>query len=283
MYSIQLLIQAPAGVLRNLAIPLLEGTYVFFLDADDSVDGQALEAATSIAVQQGFDLLMLPYQLAFVSQQGNEQVTTLMGMDKYDHVTWMQTVALQSSNATREAAMTLVNYPWNRLARSEFLQAERIFFGTTQVQNDVQYHWHVLSAARRVAFLAATAAPVCYHKKFVGTSRMQLTKVKSSSRLEMFWALQATHRILCQRVPHILEEDGPGTMPAWQHFVSKTMEWARNNKLVPSKSMPEFLRSKARMVECVATCAMDCLYSSWVGGSADGGLLWQGLLAGLGS
>lgn len=280
MYSIQLLVQAPAGLLRNLAIPLLEGTYVFFLDADDSVDGQALEVATLIAMQQGFDVLMLPYQLAFVSQQGEEQVTTLMGMDKYDHATWTQTVALQSSNATREAAMTLVNYPWNRLTRSELLRAERIFFGTTQVQNDVQYHWHVLSAARRVAFLTATAAPVCYHKKFVGSSRMQLTKVKSASRLEMFWALQATHRILCQRVPHALEDD-PGTMQAWQYFVSKAIEWARNSKLVPAKSMPEFLSSKARMLECVATCAMGCLYSSWVGGSADEGVLWQGLLAGL--
>ena len=279
MYSIQLLVQAPAGLLRNLVIPLLEGTYVFFLDADDSVDGQALEVATLIAVHQGFDVLMLPYQLAFVSQQGTEQVTTLMGMDKYDHTTWTQTVALQSNNATREAALALVNYPWNRLARSEVLHTERIFFGTTQVQNDVQYHWHLLSAARRVAFLAATAAPVCYHKKFVGSSRMQLTKVKSASRLEMFWALQATHRILCQSVPHALE-DGAGTMQVWRHFVGKAIEWARSSKLVPAESMPEFLRSKARLIECVATCSMDCLYSSWVGGSADEGVSWQGLLAG---
>lgn len=280
MYSIQLLVQAPAGLLRNLVIPLLEGTYVFFLDADDSVDGQALEVATLIAMHQGFDVLMLPYQLAFVSQQGTEQVTTLMGMDKYDHTTWTQTVALQSNNATREAAMTLVNYPWNRLARSEVLHAERIFFGTTQVQNDVQYHWHVLSAARRVAFLAATAAPVCYHKKFVGTSRMQLTKVKSTSRLQMFWALQATHRILCHRVPHALEEDA-GAMQAWRQFVGKAIGWARNSKLVPAESMLEFLRSKARLIECVATCSMGCLYSSWVGGSADEAVLWQGLLVGL--
>ena len=272
MYNIQLLVETPAGLLRNLVIPLLEGTYVFFLDADDSVDGQALEAATLIAMQQGFDVLMLPYQLAFVSQQEQEQVTTLMGMDKYDHATWTQTVALQSNNMTREAAMTLVNYPWNRLARSELLHAQRIFFGTTQVQNDVQYHWHVLSVARRVAFLTATTAPVCYHKKFVGTSRMQLTKVKSASRLEMFWALQATHRVLCQLVPHALEDDS-GTMQAWQYFVHKTIEWARNSKLVPAKSIPEFLRSKAQMIECVATCAMGCLYSNWVGGFADEDIL----------
>ena len=280
MYSIQLLVQAPAGLLRNLVIPLLEGTYVYFVDADDSVDGQALEAATSIAVQQGFDVLMLPYQLALVSQQGNEQITTLMGMDKYDQATWMQTVALQSSNATRAAAMILVNYPWNRLARSELLQAERIFFGTTQVQNDAQYHWHVLSAARRVVFMAATAAPVCYHKKFVGSSRMQLTKVKSTSRLEMFWALQATHRILCQSVSHALE-DGSGTMAAWRSFARKVIDWAQNSKRVPARSMPEFLHSRAIMYECVDTCSMGCLYSSWVGGSADESVLLQEFLAGL--
>ena len=115
----------------------------------------------------------------------------------------------------------------------------------------------------------------------MGSSRMQLTKVKSASRLEMFWALQATHRILCQSVPHALEDD-PGTMQAWRQFVGKAIEWARNSKLVPEKSMPEFLRSKALMVECVATCSMGCLYSSWVGGSAyeDFLWLWQGLLAG---
>eukprot|EP00908_Phaeocystis_cordata_P010671 Transcript_21523.p1 GENE.Transcript_21523~~Transcript_21523.p1 ORF type:complete len:815 (+),score=122.61 Transcript_21523:197-2641(+) len=268
MYNIQLLYQAPAGSLRNLVIPLLEGQYVFFLDADDSVDGLALESATRIALKSELDVLMLPYQLAFVSQHQDTEVTTLMGMDKYDHATWARMVALESSNATREAAMTLVNYPWNRLIRSELLLAHQVFFGTTQVQNDVQYHWHGLSVARRVMFLAADAAPVCYHKKFVGTARMQLTKVKSVSRLEMFWALQATHRALCQNVAKI-EDGGKTTMRAWQAFVKKTIEWARNSKLVPAKSIPEFLREKARMLECAELCDMACLYAAWVDGSSS--------------
>ena len=138
------------------------------------------------------------------------------------------------------------------------------FFGTTTVQNDVQYHWHVLTSAKRVAFLAANAAPVCYHKKFVSSKRMQLTKIKSASRLEMFWALQVTHRILCLGVTHKLEDE-PGTIQAWQTFVRRTIAWARNNKLVPAKSMPEFQRSKAELIECSATCATGCLWGGVLG------------------
>ena len=158
--------------------------------------------------------------------------------------------------------MTLVNYPWNRLTRTQLLHDENgIFFGTTQVQNDVQYHWHALSVAKRVAFLSATSAPICFHKKFVGTQRMQLTKIKSSRRLEMFWALQATHRVLCTASDPF--NDDPRTMSAWGSFVNKTLVWARNTKLIPTKNMPAFLHNKAEMLNCANSCSMSCLYAQW--------------------
>jgi len=262
MYDVQLEYTAPAGFLRNLVIPLLEGLYVFFLDSDDSVDAVALEAATAAAMNAGIDVLMLPYQLAFVSQDGGKEVTSFVGMDKYDQATWEQMVALEFSPDAREAAMTLVNYPWNRLTRTQLLHDENgIFFGTTQVQNDVQYHWHALSVAKRVAFLSATSAPICFHKKFVGTQRMQLTKIKSSRRLEMFWALQATHRVLCTASDPF--NDDPRTMSAWGSFVNKTLVWARNTKLIPTKNMPAFLHNKAEMLNCANSCSMSCLYAQW--------------------
>jgi hypothetical protein len=262
MYDVQLEYTAPAGFLRNLVIPLLEGLYVFFLDSDDSVDAVALEAATAAAMKAGIDVLMLPYQLAFVSQDGGKEVTSFVGMDKYDQATWEQMVALEFSPDAREAAMTLVNYPWNRLTRTQLLHDENgIFFGTTQVQNDVQYHWHALSVAKRVAFLSAASAPICFHKKFVGTQRMQLTKIKSSRRLEMFWALQATHRVLCTASDPF--NDDPRTMSAWGSFVNKTLVWARNSKLIPAKNMPAFLHNKAEMLNCATSCSMSCLYAQW--------------------
>ena len=262
MYDVQLEYTAPAGFLRNIVMPLLEGLYVFFLDADDSVDAVALEAAAAIAMRSGIDVLMLPYQTVFVSQDGGKEVTSLVGMDKYDQATWDQMVALEDSPDAREAALTLVNYPWNRLTRTQLLHDDSgIFFGTGQVQNDVQYHWHALSVAKRVAFLSAASIPVCFHKKFVGTQRMQLTKIKSSRRLEMFWGLQATHRVLCTASDPF--NDDPSTISAWGSFVNKTLVWAQNAKLIPKKNMPAFLHKKAEMINCARSCSMSCLYSQW--------------------
>ena len=55
-----------AGSLRNLAIPLIGGRYVFFMDADDSVDGIALVEATLHAIDRNLDVLIMPYQLVFI-------------------------------------------------------------------------------------------------------------------------------------------------------------------------------------------------------------------------
>ena len=100
----------------------------------------------------------------------------------------------------------------------------------------------------------------------VSLSSESLVGPKADARgfQQMFWALQATHRALCQTVAKI-EDGGKTTMRAWQAFVKKTIEWARNSKLVPAKSIPEFLREKARMLECAELCDMACLYAAWAG------------------
>ena len=116
----------------------------------------------------------------------------------------------------------------------------------------------------------ASSPPVCYHKKFVGTKRMQITKTKSVSRLEMFWALQATHRAMCQMGDPFAES--PGTMQAWGSFVEKVIAWARSTGLVPKQNMPEFLESKAVMLECRGSCSMSCFYSRYTPASRRGAL-----------
>ena len=167
MYDIHLSYRQAAGYLRNLVMPLLEGRYVFFLDSDDVIDPVAMEQAVNAAMHLGADVLMVPYQLEFITESGTgSEVSSMMGMDKYDRATWMRMPEGEMTGQTRQAAMTLVNYPWNRLTRTQLLLDNSVYFGTTQVQNDVQYHWHALSAARHVAFMDANARPLCFHKKF---------------------------------------------------------------------------------------------------------------------
>ena len=275
VYDIHMTYRQAAGYLRNLVIPLLEGRYVFFLDSDDVIDPVAMEQAVNAAMRFGVDVLMVPYQLEFITMQamgrsGNRsEVSTLMGMDKYDRKTWLRMPEGEMTGQTRQAAMTLVNYPWNRLTRTQLLLDNSVYFGTTQVQNDVQYHWHALSAARRVAFMDANARPLCFHKKFVGTKRMQVTKMVGAARLEMFWAFQATHRMLCQLGDPFedvtLDNTGAAvmTIQLWSKFLRNTTTWALLNRLVPREKQPEFRSKQAELLKCARTCSMRCLHQLW--------------------
>ena len=65
-------------------------------------------------------------------------------MDKYDAITWKYLVPGNASNVSH-SALSLVNYPWNKIISSALIHDHNIFFGTTAVQNDVQFHWHAIS------------------------------------------------------------------------------------------------------------------------------------------
>jgi hypothetical protein len=244
-----------AGRARNSAIPLIEGRYVFFLDADDDLRMDNLWKAVSSAKVLDTDLMFLPYNLSMpifrgldetdgsgktmviftcmsgqgseeflnyeiqsnskdecarecaylrdkcaafdfsesekicrmfeksqyfdqntgISQKGSilpsdsfdedreycssgndlssvnsvngEQPTKLssflMPMMSADEREWNGVFELQQSAITRvedvkRGAYRLINYPWNRIIKTQVLRSKGIFFGPTPVHNDVQ-------------------------------------------------------------------------------------------------------------------------------------------------
>ena len=92
-------------------------------------------------------------------------------MDKYDAITWKYLVPGNASNVSH-SALSLVNYPWNKIISSALIHDHNIFFGTTAVQNDVQFHWHAIS--RQVSSLML----------LVSSIRPQVSSIKSSLSLK---------------------------------------------------------------------------------------------------
>jgi len=258
VYNISLSTPRPAGLLRNLAIPLIDGEYTLFVDADDGIDAGALNLALEIAKKQNADVMMLPYSLAFVTDEGPANATTfeLRGMDPHDREVWANS-RTYVSRANKRAAFDLIAYPWNRLVRSSLLLDEQIYFGSSMVQNDVQFHFHTIAAAKRIAFLPADTPPVCVHRKF--KNQGQLTKVASSSRLEMIGALQLTHRLLSS-TKYRRSSFHAGH---WTRFVTRTFDWARNNGLVPRESLGLFRRAQEVTERCSRSANTSCFFDWW--------------------
>ena len=235
VYLLRETVSRGAGRARNRASPLLEGTYVVYIDADDQVDPQALAAAVhSLRADSDADLLFFPYAI--------EQSATPSGMWDSDQAAFARGVGAATPELRKAAALELTNYPWNRVARTDVLRG--VQFGATRVHNDVRFHWTSIASARDVAFLDVDSKPAVIHRK---GARQTLTDLSSSARLEVFAALAETRDSLGNA---FLATNGP----AFDRFARDLVVWAAPKIPLENKAEARDRCLDALGAEETATC-----------------------------
>jgi hypothetical protein len=222
-----------AGRARNRAAPLLEGAFTVYVDADDAVDPHALTAAVrELRANDAADLLFFPYQIDLSG--------TKRSMWADDQKAFARGRAAATAEDRKAAALSLTNYPWNRIARTDALDG--VQFGATRVHNDVRFHWGSIAASRDVMFLDSAATPVVTHRK--GYTHT-ITDIASPTRLEVFAALAETRKSLAYA---FLVTHGP----VWDNFARNLVVWAAPR--IPAANKGEALRRCLAEVDA-ATCS----------------------------
>ena len=148
--------------------------------------------------------------------------------------------AAATAEDRKAAALSLTNYPWNRIARTDALDG--VQFGATRVHNDVRFHWGSIAASRDVMFLDSAATPVVTHRK--GYTHT-ITDIASPTRLEVFAALAETRKSLAYA---FLVTHGP----VWDNFARDLVVWAAPR--IPAANKGEALRRCLAEVDA-ATCS----------------------------
>ncbi|MDR2208205.1 MAG: glycosyltransferase [Azoarcus sp.] len=199
-----------AGRARNSLIPLCTGSYTYFLDADDTINAEALCSAVKQAMKGGNDLLFFKYKIDFVDEKKSR------GMFESDSKLWNSLPKAKSQEERRAIFCSLINYPWNRIIKTSLLHDANIFFGPTIVHNDIPFHWLSIMSAENIDYVNVD---VCSHKKF--KARPQITNLMDDRRLGLFEALRfSEERLLgCQGFPKIKNK--------WEHFSENLLVWAR--------------------------------------------------------
>ncbi|KAL3784647.1 hypothetical protein ACHAW5_003837 [Stephanodiscus triporus] len=231
-----------AGRARNHAIKgLIEGEYAYFADSDDTYDFLALAKATHIAKNSGADLVIFPYQLEFVRPQLSE----IEGMMKADQKIWDHILTKQnpSNIDLKLAALGLINYPWKQLTASSLIDDAGVFFGPTELQNDVQFHWTSIAAAQNIYLYDR---PICTHRIFDSNVRKQLTQVQSPSRMSMLDAFGMTQRALALQGAFELEE-GSQIFEAYKKRFETVTKWGASR--VPKESLSNFIDRKNHFIK----------------------------------
>lgn len=219
-----------AGRARNALIPLCTGRYTFFLDADDVIDGKVLAQSVIDATKKDNDLYFMKYKIAF-HEKGQER-----DMFNADKALWDKFSSAKDNNQLRILAAELINYPWNRIIKTELLLDANIFFGATVVHNDIAFHWDSLLAAKRIGY---TNDVVCTHRKF--EKRVQITNVSDHRRLTAFDALEFTHQKIQKH------ENGKYLSGAWVKFSTHLIEWVKDR--IPEELQSQYQLRRAKLLD----------------------------------
>lgn len=207
-----------AGKARNSALPLLEGDFTLFVDADDDVNIDALiEVLRFTQNKQDGDLVFIPYE---INTPGAVRDMWQSDRSAFIDVTesGSQADASQYQRRAFLKSLSLTNYPWNRFTRTELLHNHDIYFGSTAVHNDVRFHWTTIAAAKgKIAFYDA-GIPLITHAKDIHPT---LTSIVDATRTQVFDALEETRRALN---PDFFA-DADATQ-AWRTFTIKLTKWA---------------------------------------------------------
>lgn len=169
-----------AGHARNIALAEAEGRYTIFVDSDDYLLPDSLGLLHNISNENNTDIVIFTYQ---IEQDNSNGIAPMFPTDREK---WDSALSKPSISTLSDSLqfITINNYPWNKLYRTQFLQKEGIRFSETIVNNDIYAHWVSMMKARKIYL---HDQPCYVHRLF--NSRQQITNYFDERRFDLFQAI----------------------------------------------------------------------------------------------
>lgn len=157
-----------AGVARNRGIEAAKGKYLYFLDADDWIEPDALEKMFSSAESLGSDIV----------------VARSEGFDNQTGDTWLIDYALNGvpfdtlirpSSYVDRLFQRFMGWPWDKLYRTEFVRSSGLAFQPLRTTNDAYFVFCSLMLAGGVSCVDK----VLFHHRANNHKSLEGTRSKS--------------------------------------------------------------------------------------------------------
>ncbi|MFT4792519.1 MAG: hypothetical protein ACJAVR_001646 [Paracoccaceae bacterium] len=209
------------GPSRNRAIAVASAEFLLFLDADDLIHRDAFACLADALPRAGADFTLFRHHLA---TRADRHFT--YAMLAQDEAAWSaararttQSGGLTGSLRPRDAPdlMGMVNFPWTRLFRTEFLRENALSFPDLRLHEDVPFHWAAWLAADRFHVLDH-APPLVHHFQLEAGGRA--TDAADARRLDAFRALHMT----LDAQPRLNDDAVPAEI--FRNFATNLMIWA---------------------------------------------------------
>lgn len=199
-----------AGACRNMGMTKVDTSHVAFLDADDTINAGNFDAVYN-NMTSDCDLAVGAYKYCKCKHELKTSTMTPGDERIFRSVLNCQESVTLERRDSAELLM-LVNYPWNKLYRTDFIKKNDLSFQSLPVHNDILFHWSCLLHASKVLVHHAVMT-----NHFVFDNRNQMTNDTSARRLAVFDALQSTRDVVFSV--------NPNAAPYFYQFLQILLLW----------------------------------------------------------
>ena len=130
-----------AGVARNNGMHRATGTYLYFLDADDTVEPQALETMVAAAEGSSADVVVCRSQKFDTATGETEQIY-------YALRDWPLETPLTQQDVAATLFRSVVGWPWDKLFRRSFIEATGLEYQSLRSTNDAYFVFCAMALAQ---------------------------------------------------------------------------------------------------------------------------------------
>jgi glycosyltransferase involved in cell wall biosynthesis len=127
---------------RNVGIAIANGTWITYLDADDSIDMSALESVLKV-IPAKCDIAICQHVFTDNGKHGHPYFLKEGPLDR------QQIIALQHEYLSNPVGNSVIGHCWGKIYRNEFIRAEEIHFDESlSIYEDLLFVADCLKAAR---------------------------------------------------------------------------------------------------------------------------------------
>lgn len=182
-----------AGFCRNRGIDVACGKYLFFVDADDRVEPDALEKFVAIAEKHNLEILRGKAR-AFDHKTG-EFIQGLYYEQKNVKSVLAKKICNYEDHYAEIAALSVV--PWIGIIRTDFVQRYNCRFQNLKCSNDISFFFETVIRARRLQYLPVS---IMQHRVNNCESLMGIRSTNYRCVIESTNAVIAAIRCMPQRM-----------------------------------------------------------------------------------
>ncbi|CAI1662524.1 Poly-beta-1,6-N-acetyl-D-glucosamine synthase [Serratia fonticola] len=219
------------GIARDVGLAAAKGEYTIFFDGDDFMLPNIVDNAIAKLDKEKLDVAVSRYNILF--GKSKESIGMWAGDERLFEKARENHGAIVSLQSFPEF-LTLTNYPWNKICRTDYLRDNDVKFGSLRLHEDILPHWKILMNAERIIILdnAICNYILCPNGNNVTNNKSQLRMQCVDAISELYDYIKSSKKYDIYTV-------------SFFSFSVNLIDWAKENIVIDFKST---LLSKVRDV-----------------------------------